>query len=70
LKGMHRDLPLRAEVVPQQDDQLKARVLCDLDRTHWGVLYGSGRFYDKLGMHLVNEIITAELFLVAKLLRT
>jgi len=67
LKGVHKDLPLTAEVVLQPDDRLKARVLCDLDRTRWGVLYGSGRFFEKLGMHLVNEIITVELFLTATL---
>ena len=67
LKGVQKDLPLSAEVVPQPDGQLKARVLCDLDRTQWGVLYGSGRFFEKLGMHLVNEIVTVELFLAAKL---
>jgi rhodanese-related sulfurtransferase len=70
LKGVRKGLPLTAEVVPQPDDQLKARVLCELDRTRWGVLYGSGRFFEKLGMHLVNEIVTVELFLVAKLLQT
>jgi rhodanese-related sulfurtransferase len=67
LKGARRELPLIAEVVPQPDGQLKARVLCDLDRTLWGVLYGSGRFFEKLGMHLVNEIVTIELFLTATL---
>jgi hypothetical protein len=25
------------------------------DRTRFGVLYGSGRFYEKLGMHLVHD---------------
>ncbi len=67
MKGVRKDLPLTVEVVPQPDGQLKARVLCDLDRTRWGVLYGSGRFFEKLGMHLVNEIVTVELFLVARL---
>jgi rhodanese-related sulfurtransferase len=67
MKGVRKDLPLTAEVVPQTDGQLKARVLCDLDRTRWGVLYGSGKFFEKLGMHLVNEIVTVELFLVARL---
>jgi polyisoprenoid-binding protein YceI len=66
MKGVRKDLPLTAEVVPQPDGQLKARVLCDLDRTRWGVLYGSGRFFEKLGMHLVNEIVTVELFLTAR----
>jgi len=70
MKGVRKDLPLTAEVVPQPDGQLKARVLCDLDRTRWGVLYGSGRFFEKLGMHLVNEIVTVELFLAARLSRS
>lgn len=67
MKGVRKDLPLTAEVVPQADGQLKARVLCNLDRTRWGVLYGSGKFFEKLGMHLVNEIVTIELFLAARL---
>jgi rhodanese-related sulfurtransferase len=67
MKGVRKDLPLMVEVVPQTDGLLKARVLCDLDRTRWGVLYGSGRFFEKLGMHLVNELVTVELFLSARL---
>jgi hypothetical protein len=67
MKGVRQELPLVAEVVPQPDGLLKARVLCDLDRTRWGVLYGSGRFFEKLGMHLVSEIVTVELFLAARL---
>ncbi|KAB0666309.1 sulfurtransferase [Oryzomonas japonica] len=67
LRGVKRELPLTAEVAPQPDGQLKARVLCDLDRTRWGAIYGSGRLFEKLGQHLVNEIVTVELFLVAKM---
>jgi hypothetical protein len=29
------------------------------------VTYGSGKLFEKLGMHLVNDIITLEFFLVA-----
>lgn len=29
----------------------------DFDRTKWGVNYGSGKLYEMLGMHLVNDII-------------
>lgn len=68
LKGVRKNLPLAAEVVPQPDGQIKVRMLCDLDRTQWGILYGSGRFFGKLGMHLVNDVVTIELFLSAKLL--
>jgi polyisoprenoid-binding protein YceI len=65
LKGISRELKLNAEVASQPDGQLKARVSCDLDRTEWDVLYGSGKFFEKLGMHLVNEMVSIELFLTA-----
>lgn len=37
----------------------------DFDRTHWNVLYGSGRFYTRLGMHLVYDPISIEARIVA-----
>lgn|GEM_PF-518831 len=70
LRGVHRELPLTAEMALLPDDHIKARVLCDLDRTRWGAIYGSGRFFEKLGQHLVNEIVTVEIFLTAGLRRS
>lgn len=32
-----------------------------IDRTDWGVLYGSARFFPRLGMHLVNDLIDLDL---------
>ncbi len=37
----------------------------EIDRTRWNVMYGSGRFFEKLGKHLVNDLITIELFIKA-----
>lgn len=37
----------------------------DLDRTRYGVNYGSGKLYDFLGMHLVNDLITLEFVIFA-----
>ena len=37
----------------------------DLDRTRYGVNYGSGKLYDFLGMHLVNDLITLEFVIIA-----
>ena len=65
LKGTARPLSFPAEIVPQADGTIKVRASFDIDRTRWGVLYGSGRFFEKLGMHLVSDIISIELFLVA-----
>ena len=66
LNGVARSLALPAEIVPMENGQLKAHAAIDLDRTLWGVVYGSGRLFEKLGMHLVSDMISIELFLVAE----
>ncbi len=66
LKGVTRELRFPAVIVPQDDGSLKAQATIDLDRTLWNVVYGSGRFFERLGMHLVNDLITVELFIVAR----
>ena len=40
------------------DGTLTALAQLEIDRTRWGVLYGSGRFFRMLGKHLVNDAIT------------
>lgn len=54
-----------AIIAPQEDGTLKAHAALDLDRTLWNVCYGSGKLYERLGMHLVNDLISVELFIVA-----
>jgi len=66
LRGVTNPLNIPAEVVAQGGGNIKLRATFDIDRTQWGVLYGSGRFFEKLGMHLVSDIISIELFLLAK----
>jgi ABC-type phosphate transport system auxiliary subunit len=58
-----QDFP--TEIVAQENGQVKVAAAFDIDRTRWGVIYGSGRFFESLGMHLVSDIISIELFLVA-----
>lgn len=65
LKGVERDQNFAAEIAPQENGQVKVAAAFDIDRTRWGVLYGSGRFFECLGMHLVSDTISIELFLVA-----
>jgi len=45
---------------------LKARLHFDIDRTKWNVLYGSEKFFERLGMHLVDEHIGIEAYIIAK----
>jgi rhodanese-related sulfurtransferase len=54
-----------ATLSPQPDGSLKAHALLDIDRTLWRVNYGSAKLFEQLGMHLVDDIVTLELFIVA-----
>jgi len=65
IKETTRPICFPAMVAPQADGTLKAQAALDLDRTRWNVSYGSGRLYERLGMHLVNDLISIELFIVA-----
>jgi len=66
MKGVTRPLTLPATVMPQQDGSIKAQALFAFDRTAWNIAYGSGKLFEKLGMHLVHDRIDIELFLVAR----
>lgn len=43
-----------------------AQGVISLDRTRWGVIYGSGKFFKRLAGHLVNDTIELELRLLTK----
>ena len=42
-------------------DQFSLQGALKFDRTDWGVLYGSGRFFKNLGMHLVNDLVDLDI---------
>ena len=66
IKDIRRSVSFPALISPQEDGSVKAHVSFDIDRTLWNVLYGSGRLFERLGMHLVHDLISLELFIVAK----
>ncbi len=68
LKGVKKPLAFQAMIgrSPTGDGSLVARANFDLDRTEWNVLYGSGKFYEKLGRNLVSDLITLDLKIVAR----
>lgn len=43
------------------DDQFSLQGALKFDRTDWGVLYGSARYFKRLGMHLVNDLIDLDI---------
>lgn len=66
LRGNCEEVAFPAIIGPTADGRLAADAHFDIDRTRWGVLYGSGKFYQKLGMHLVHGDISIELKLVTE----
>lgn len=41
-----------------------AQAAFSIDRTRWGILYGSGKFFDRLAGHLVNDLIEFDIRIV------
>lgn len=66
IRNVTRPLKFPAVVAPQADGGIKAHAAFDIDRTLWNVCYGSGKLFERLGMHLVHDIISLELFILAR----
>jgi rhodanese-related sulfurtransferase/polyisoprenoid-binding protein YceI len=66
LRGLKNDIEFLATVSPPQDGEVKIEAHFDIDRTRWGVLYGSSRFFEHLGYHLVYNPISLQIRLVAR----
>lgn len=66
IKETARSIRFPAIIAAQEEGALKAQAAFDLDRTLWNVCYGSGKLYERLGMHLVNDLVSIELFIVAQ----
>ncbi len=64
LKGVAQTLEFPAVAGVGAEGALIARAHFDIDRTRWNVIYGSGKFYEKLGQHLVQDLITIDLKMV------
>ncbi len=65
IKGVTRELAVPAIIAPGDDGSVKAHACFDIDRTEWNVFYGSGKLFERLGMHLVHDTITLEMFISA-----
>jgi len=66
MKGISRPVRFPALAAPQLDGSIKIHAAFDIDRTIWDICYGSYRHFERLGMHLVHDIVSLELFAVAK----
>lgn len=66
IKGIEQPVEGPVSVRNLADDKLSVSGQINLDRTKWGVLYGSSRFYRFLGMHKIDDLISLDAFLVGK----
>src|ERR1041384_831653 len=66
IKDVTHPIEFPAIVSLSMEGALTALAQIDIDRTRWNVLYGSGRFFQMLGKHLVNDAITLFVKIVAQ----
>ena len=61
LCGITASQEFDASLLQDENGRLAAEAHFDFDRTYWGVIYGSTRFFKHLGMHLVFDHISLQL---------
>lgn len=55
LRDVRHELGFPALVAWKDGKTCVAQALLDFDRTQWGSIYGSGKFFSRLGQHVVND---------------
>ncbi len=66
LKGQTLPMTCVATAGVTPEGKAAAQAVFFFDRTKWNVIYGSGRFFRKLGGHLVNDLIEVQLRIVTE----
>jgi polyisoprenoid-binding protein YceI/rhodanese-related sulfurtransferase len=66
LRGVHKVMKFLATISRLPDGAITAEAHFDFDRTHWKIIYGSSRYFEHLGMHLVFDPISIGLRIVAR----
>lgn len=65
MMGVRAPLQFPATLTALPDKRLAAEAHFDFDRTRWNIIYGSSRFFDHLGMHVVFDLISVQLKLIS-----
>ena len=66
LRGVGNQMKFPATISRLPDGAITAEAHFDFDRTQWKIIYGSSRYFEHLGMHLVFDPISIELRIVAR----
>ena len=70
LRGMKNDIAFPATASSLLNGEAKIEAHFDIDRTRWGVLYGSSKFFEHLGYHLVYNPISLQICLLVRIKNT
>jgi polyisoprenoid-binding protein YceI len=65
LRGIRQEIAFPATFSTLPDGAIAAEAHFDIDRTRWNIIYGSSRFFEHLGMHVVFDLISIQLRIVA-----
>jgi polyisoprenoid-binding protein YceI len=65
LRGVKVKQDFMATVTRTAENGLAAEAHFDIDRTKWNIIYGSTRFFEHLGMHLVFDLISIQIRIIA-----
>ena len=65
LRGVKAQQDFMATITKTTENGLSAEAHFDIDRTRWNIIYGSTRFFEHLGMHLVFDLISIQVRIVA-----
>jgi polyisoprenoid-binding protein YceI len=65
LRGIKIQQDFMATVTKTGENGLAAEAHYDIDRTRWNIIYGSARYFEHLGMHLVFDLISIQVRIVA-----
>lgn len=66
LCSVSQELYFPTIITRRPDGEIAAEAHLDIDRTRWNIIYGSNRFFQHLGMHLVFDLLSIELRIVAR----
>lgn len=66
LRGVSAGLAFDATATIGQNGSPALEAHFDLDRTRWGIIYGSARYFEHLGMHQVFDLISLQLRLYCR----
>ena len=66
LRGIKKETAFVATTGLSAEGEVKIEAHFDIDRTGWNIIYGSRRFFEHLGMHLVFDSISIQLYIVAR----